>query len=192
MMRFAPFTRDFYIPKGAIKIADKASDGVVYIFRTSKDRPAAMAFHGKAVKPDWHHSFSNDAARERKIREHFEGRRRWAEWQAERRAERKKPHGFEVGHVLYASWGYDQTNIDFYQVTKIIGAQMVEVRKVSQISADTGNEPWMTGKVVPKLDGFIGEVLRRRVNGRSKSVRIDNVRTAFLWDGRPINWTDYA
>ncbi|BCH68479.1 hypothetical protein RvVAT039_pl13120 (plasmid) [Agrobacterium vitis] len=86
MMRFAPFTRDFYIPKGSIKIADKASDGIVYIFRSAKDRPAAMAFHGKAVKPDWHHSFANDAARERKIREHFEGRRRWAEWQGERRA----------------------------------------------------------------------------------------------------------
>ena len=84
------------------------------------------------------------------------------------------------------------TNIDFYQVTKIIGAQMIEVRKVSQISADRGDEPWMTGKVVPKLDGFTGEALRRRVNGRSKSVRIDNVRTAFLWDGRPINWTGYA
>lgn len=192
MMRFAPFTRDFYIPKGAIKIADKASDGIVYIFRSAKARPAAMAFHGKAVKPDWHHSFPDDAARERKIREHFEGRRRWAEWQGERRAERKKPHGFEIGHVLYASWGYDQTNIDFFQVTKVIGAQMVEVRPVSQISADTGNEPWMTGKVVPKLDGFTGEALRRRVNGRSKSVRIDNVRTAFLWDGRPLNWTGYA
>lgn len=192
MMRFAPLTRDFYIPKGAIRIADKASDGVVYVFRSAKDRPAAMAFHGKAVKPDWHHSFPNDAARERKIREHFEGRRRWAEWQGERRAERKKPHGFEVGHVLYASWGYDQTNIDFFQVTKVIGAQMVEVCAVSRISADTGNEPWMTGKVVPQLDGFTGEAMRRRVNGRSKSVRIDNVRTAFLWDGRPLNWTGYA
>lgn len=191
MMRFAP-SRDFYIPKGSVKIADKASDGVVYIYTSHKDKPAAIAFHGKAQKPDWHHSFANDEARERKIRDHFEGRRRWAEWQQERRDERKKPHGFEVGHLLYASWGYEQTNIDFYQVTKIIGAHMVEVREVAQISADKGDEPWMTGKVVPKLDAFTGKPMRRRVNGRSKSVRIDNVRTAFLWDGRPLNWTGYA
>ena len=71
-------------------------------------------------------------------------------------------------------------------------ANMVEVREVSQIAADTGNEPWMTGKVVPKMDAFTGDPMRRRVNGRSKSVRIDNVRTAFLWDGRPLNWTGYA
>lgn len=50
----------------------------------------------------------------------------------------------------------------------------------------------MTGKCLPKLDGFTDEPLRRRVNGRSKTVRIDKVRTAFLWDGRPLNWTGYA
>ena len=77
-------------------------------------------------------------------------------------------------------------------MTAIIGANTVEVRAVSQIAADTGNEPWMTGKCLPKLDGFTDEPLRRRVNGRSKTVRIDKVRTAFLWDGRPLNWTGYA
>ena len=107
MMRFAP-SREFYIPSGSVKIADKASDGIVYIFTSHKGRPAAMAFHGKAAKPDWHHSFASTDARERKIREHFEGRRRWSEWKRERRDERKKPHGFETGHILYASWGYDQ------------------------------------------------------------------------------------
>ncbi|RVG23693.1 hypothetical protein CN233_28930 [Sinorhizobium meliloti] len=192
MTRFAPFPRDFYIPKGSVKIADRNSDGVVYVYRSAKDRPATMAFHGEAVKPDWHHSFANEATREHKIRAHFEGRQRAASWPAEHRAERKQPHGFEVGHILYASWGYEQTNIDFYQVTRIIGAHTVEVREVSQIAADTGNEPWMTGKCLPKPDGFTGEPLRRRVNGRSKTVRIDKVRTAFLWDGRPINWTGYA
>lgn len=191
MMRFAP-SREFFIPKGSLKITDKASDAIVYVYTSAKDRPAAMAFHGKAQKPDWHHTFANPEARERKIRQHFEGRRKWSDWKHERSAERKKPHGFEVGHVLYASWGYDQTNINFYQVTKIIGSHMVEVREVSQIAADSGNEAWMTGKVVPSPDAFTGEPMRRRVNGRSKSVRIDNVRTAFLWDGRPVNWTGYA
>ncbi|MXN49395.1 hypothetical protein GR138_29815, partial [Shinella kummerowiae] len=88
MMRFAP-SRDFYIPKGSVKIADKAGDGVAYIYTSAKGRPAAIAFHGKAAKPDWHHSFASAEARERKIREHFEGRRRWAEWKQERRDERK-------------------------------------------------------------------------------------------------------
>ncbi|MBX5132389.1 hypothetical protein HJB80_06800 [Rhizobium lentis] len=75
------------------------SDGRVYVYRSAKDQPTATAFHGKAVKPDWHQSFANEAARELKIRAHSEGRQRAASWRAERRAERKQPHGFEVGHI---------------------------------------------------------------------------------------------
>ncbi|MBB4188417.1 hypothetical protein GGE07_005096 [Sinorhizobium terangae] len=82
MMRFAPLTRDFYIPKGFVKVTDKASDAIVCVCTSAKDRPAAMAFHGKAQKPDWHHTFAGEAARDLKIHEHFEGRRRWAEWKA--------------------------------------------------------------------------------------------------------------
>lgn len=192
MMRFAPLTRDFYIPKGAVKISDRSSDGLAYCYVTATGKPGAMAFHGRAIKPDWNHTFADPVSRERKIMAHFQARRRVVAYRAERRSERAKPHGFEVGHVLYASWGYEQTNIDFFQVTRIIGAHLVEVRAVTQIAADTGNEPWMTGKVIPQPDGFTGEPLRRRVNGRSKSIRIDKVRTAFVWDGRPVNWTGYA
>lgn len=36
MMRFAPFTRDFYIPKGSVRIADRNSDGVVYVYRSEE------------------------------------------------------------------------------------------------------------------------------------------------------------
>ena len=28
-------------------------------------------------------------------------------------------HGFKVGDVLYADWGYEQTNLDFFQVVKV-------------------------------------------------------------------------
>lgn len=35
MMRFAP-SRDFYIPNGSVKIADKTSDGIVYVYTSHK------------------------------------------------------------------------------------------------------------------------------------------------------------
>jgi len=28
-------------------------------------------------------------------------------------------HGFQVGEIFYESWGYDQTNIDFYQLVEV-------------------------------------------------------------------------
>ena len=37
----------------------------------------------------------------------------------------------EIGHIVYASWGYDQTNIDFYKVIRKTAA-MVELRAIGQ------------------------------------------------------------
>ncbi|MBP2444112.1 hypothetical protein [Rhizobium leguminosarum] len=42
MMRFAP-SRDFYIPKGSVKIADKAGDGLVYIYRPCRLEAGILA-----------------------------------------------------------------------------------------------------------------------------------------------------
>src|SRR5579859_5758462 len=45
-------------------------------------------------------------------------------------------HGFAVGQILYDSWGYDQTNIDFYEVvevkTKSVLLQSIGAEVVSQ------------------------------------------------------------
>jgi len=37
----------------------------------------------------------------------------------------------EIGHILRDSWGYDQTNIDYYKVIRKT-ASMVEIRKIGQ------------------------------------------------------------
>ena len=40
---------------------------------------------------------------------------------ADRREQRKltKDHDVKVGDIYYTSWGYDQTNIDFYEVVPL-------------------------------------------------------------------------
>lgn len=185
-------TRENFIPRGAARVSDKGSDAVAFVYVTPKGRPAAMVFCGRAVKPKWHHLFPTEIAREKAVADFFQRCRRMAAGKAEHRAASKKPHGLEVGHIFVASWGYEQTNIDFYQVTAVVGRCMVEVRKIAQADASTGREPWATGKALPALDAFTGPVVRRRVNGASRSIRIDDVRTGFVWDGRPKNWTAYA
>ena len=39
-------------------------------------------------------------------------------------------YGVVVGDVFSASWGYDQTNVDFFQVIALVGAESVRVREV--------------------------------------------------------------
>ena len=38
--------------------------------------------------------------------------------------------GVKVGDLFYASWGYEQTNVDFFQVIELVGATSVRVREV--------------------------------------------------------------
>lgn len=183
--------REFWIPKGATKVSDKQTGAVAYLYATPNGQPAAMVFKGKQSKPLWRYRFRDEARREAQIRAQFEALRASEALKAEMKAKRNTPHKLEVGHVLRASWGYDQTNIDYYQVTRVISAHMVEVRKIAAADASKGNEPWMTGKCVPALDEFIGEPMRRRVSYGDR-VKIDSVRNAGLWQGRPDSWTAYA
>lgn len=43
-----------------------------------------------------------------------ERRQRVATW----RAEANKPHTLKVGDIITNSWGYDQTNVDWYRITR--------------------------------------------------------------------------
>lgn len=73
------------------------------------------------------------------------------------RKKNKPPHPFKEGDILSSSWGYDQTNVDFFQVTKT-SPKCVWVREIGSEFVE-GN--WETGKVMPVRDDFKGEEARK-------------------------------
>jgi hypothetical protein len=85
-MRFK-ITREFRVPKGAIKVADKLSDAVAYLGTNRDGKAFAMLFVGKQSKPVWNYWFPNDARRAAKIEEAFKDRREHLERVKARRAE---------------------------------------------------------------------------------------------------------
>ena len=40
-------------------------------------------------------------------------------------------HGVKVGDLFYSSWGYEQTNVNFFQVIALVGKASVRIREVS-------------------------------------------------------------
>ncbi len=46
-------------------------------------------------------------------------------------AEKVNKYGVKVGDLFTASWGYDQTNVDFFQVIALVGESSVRVREVN-------------------------------------------------------------
>lgn len=151
----------------------------------------AIGFTGsKAQNPSFNYKFRNVKQMEHHVSDFFKRMGEHSEFIANRRASRNRPHSLKVNDVLYSSWGYDQTNIDFFQVTKIVSDTMVEVREIaSDIVQDTG---WMQGTKTAKLNAFVSEPMRKKVNPQDNSLKIDKSRYAWVWDGRPKHYSAYA
>lgn len=65
-----------------------------------------------------------------------------------------------VGDILYSSWGWEQTNIDFYQVIAIRGSA-VDLRQLDQRTTEDG---YMCGTTVPLPDVFKGKTHTHRLS----------------------------
>ena len=46
-------------------------------------------------------------------------------------AEKVNKYGVHVGDVFYMNWGYEQTNVDFFQVCELVGEASVRIRHVN-------------------------------------------------------------
>lgn len=44
--------------------------------------------------------------------------------------EKKNKYGVKVGDIFSMSWGYEQTNVDFFQVVELVGESSVKIREV--------------------------------------------------------------
>jgi hypothetical protein len=59
----------------------------------------------------------------------------------------------KLGDILVASWGYDQTNIDYYQVVALVGTTKVRLRKIA--ARNTGNGGEYQNELMPVRDSFL-------------------------------------
>lgn len=138
--------RKLSIPQGATPDDRNSEAGEVYRYERL-GKLYAIAFAGKAGKPAWHYSFRDAQRRDASIAEFFDGIAKSSAYKAERKqAKASFQHTLTVGSILRSSWGYDQTNIDYYEVTALIGSRMVEVREICQETEET---EFMQGKCVP-------------------------------------------
>jgi hypothetical protein len=94
------------------------------------------------------------------------------------------------GTIFVSTWGYDQTNVDFYKVVRSTAAS-VWLQKVGQrVVEQTG---YMSETVMP-TDHEIGNVFRRKVStfmGKAYA-SVNDYAGASEWNGQPITQTHYA
>jgi hypothetical protein len=110
-------------------------------------------------------------------------------------AQKNLVNPFKVGSLFYDSWGYDQTNIDFFQVVEVKPKSVV-LRKIGQIQTEVAG--FMCEYVVAYVDHFIGEPFTRPLkvsrDGKSIGVNAEMSRRGLLFEyhGEPKYQSHYA
>lgn len=76
----------------------------------------------------------------------------------------------KVGDIFATSWGYEQTNVGFFEVIERVSTAYVNVR---QISSKTVSEENMSASIVPNLGSYISEVKKCQINKYGHIVKAD-------------------
>lgn len=109
--------------------------------------------------------------------------------------------GVKIGDIFVFSWGYEQTNINYFQVVGLKGTKQVIIREIAHKTLEiTGYESY---KITACKDGFlsrsqfvkdnnIGAVKQVKQLGNGNIyINMDNFGWCSLWDGTDDVMTSY-
>ncbi len=148
-------TREIYIPKNSTEIRDDEAQSVAYIFDNRNGKPSAIGFAGKAQKPSFHYYFQTAERRDAYVAAFFKNQReRIDSRKARAKARSEFVHSVKVGDVFYTSWGYDQTNVEYFQVVALRGAKQILVREIAKFYEE---DHYMSGESAPRVDDFLAD-----------------------------------
>lgn len=103
-----------------------------------------------------------------------------------------QPHTISKGTIIFNSWGYDQTNIDYYQVISTTD-HFVMLQELKSVDWPDGPGT-MTGKKSPIYGSAHGPIVKHKV----KPAYDGGVYIKFqygigkVWDGKSKHYTCYA
>lgn len=122
-------------------------------------KPCLLMWNPKATKPFANYSFKTHELRDEYIAKAVAVSIGHAKWKAERKAERAGTADdmakVQIGDIFCNSWGYDQTNVDYYQVTAKSN-RSVTIREIGCKSVPgSGVSHGMADRVVPSKDAFL-------------------------------------
>ena len=137
------------------------------------DKWCVKIWYGKAKKPTVNVWFRTVDRRETFIAERIKSaaqdvidkERRKVEQKAAKVAFAKQ---IEIGTLLHYSWGYDQTQCEYFQVVDKKG-QTVAIREI-QAKAVEGSGQGMACRMKPVRDAFVSEVITKRIGSYGLSM----------------------
>lgn len=94
-----------------------------------------------------------------------------------------------IGDIFVSSWGYDQTNVNAYQVIekKLKTVVLSEIR-LAQVG---GTEAYMSCQVTPIKDAFIDKNKTIKKLIKPNGIKISSYAYAYKWDGKSTYYNSW-
>jgi hypothetical protein len=174
--------------------------------------PAAMLWNPKSTKPVFNYRFRTVEQRDDYVANYVTNYGAQQAAKTERRKSRAEgpdnAQQVKVGTIFVNSWGWEQTNVDFYEVVRKSG-QMVEVRPIASESVPGSTySHGMAQTVTPAPGAFItksyrlakrdGSGYKTSLNKRVQYTERGDAYLSFdhgwcgVYDGRPMYESWYA
>ena len=179
------------------KLEEKAELKVV-TFTDNQQRPCARIWKGRQSKPIYAFYFDSEEHRTSFINQKVALSQDQLDFKNAKKAERDNfVPTVKVGDIFCSSWGYEQTNVGFYQVLEKPSKHFVIVRELCQdIVNGTLDDGGMSCKVTTRKDKFIEKSLPTKYKvakyGNEQGIRIHRSETATIWNGREKYKSWYA
>ncbi len=181
--------RDQKAAANGLAVSETFEDGSIVFMGGDSNRYLFLAYIGRQSKPAAFYHFKTEEARNAYGERWKAERGRVLDAKKVRKAEARKPHSLKVGDVLYTSWGYEQTNVEFYEVLAVRGC-VVDLRELAKDVTEYSHG--MQGRCVPKPGQYVGGVYKSKRPNGDNAVRFNSFCYGRPWDGTPKSWSSYA
>lgn len=178
------------VPEAA-EVREFADAGVVAYCYEYSAGPAVLAYEGSKLRATLNRWFPSTEGRDAALSAFVNART--AERNA-RNVRRSVPHGLAVGDVLSRTWGYEQTNVDFYEVVRVPSAMTVTVCRLTSRKVSS-NPQGMTAKEMPNIGEYMPDCEAVTVRARGAGeVGSRASKTGYLskWNGLPVDTSSYG
>jgi len=188
-----------WFPKGSMLLNHPNGAGCAYVskYRANDDTWQVVAYRGTAGKPSLNTYYRTREQAEKAVESFFNGIDDHAAFLERMKADHNKPNLLKVGDIITNSWGYDQTNVDWYRVTRATPSTVW----LKPIAAHVEETCFMSGPSVPSVDTSDPDPAKwsfrdldepeqmHRASGYSCTMKYGS---GSKWDGKPLYCSWYA
>jgi hypothetical protein len=173
-MRFTYNEREMYRNDPDYAILETEVPGIE-IFYNEENKIVAV-FTGKKKKSSSKYRFKTierfHEYMDEEVKNHFDNlARKEMKKEEDKKLAKMNREKVNVGDIFHTSWGYEQTNVNFFQIIEKKSASTVLIREISsEVLEETS---WCSNTINPIKDAFIGDTKKCTINKYGQIVKAD-------------------